>query len=150
MILDTLQACSPYRELSPRIARGLDWLKHFSPDSPDGRVDLDGDEVLALVQSYDSAPPADKQYESHRTYADIQYVALGHEVIHYAPTAALRAVTAYDPQKDFILYADPVVSTPLHLGPGSFAIFLPPDGHKPGCLSGATCRIKKVVIKVRV
>ena len=150
MILDTLQSCSPYRELSPRIARGLDWLKHFSPDSPDGRVDLDGDELFALVQSYDSVPPADKQYESHRTYADIQYVVSGDEEIYYAPTAALRAVTIYDPQKDFILYADPVVSTPLHLGPGSFAIFFPPDGHKPGCISGATGRVKKVVLKVRV
>ena len=150
MILDTLQTCSPYRELSPRIACGLDWLKHFSPDSPDGRVDIDGDDVFALIQSYDSMPASEKQYESHRTYADIQYVASGNEVIYYAPTPSLHAVTIYDPKKDFSLYADPAVSTPLHLGPGSFAIFLPPDGHKPGCISGAACRIKKVVIKVRV
>ena len=150
MILDTLQASAPYRELGPRIARGLDWLKHFSPDSPDGRVDIDGDDVFALVQSYDSVPPAEKQYESHRTYADIQYVASGDEVIYYAPTTSLHAVTVHDPKKDFTLYADPIVSTPLQLGPGNFAIFLPQDGHKPGCISGAACRIKKVVIKARV
>ena len=117
---------------------------------PDGRTDIDGDDVYALVQSYDSVPPAEKKYESHRLYADIQYVGAGTEVIHYAPTASLQPVTAYDAQKDFLLYADPAGSTPLHLAPGTFAIFLPHDGHKPGCVNGAPCRIKKVVIKVRV
>jgi biofilm protein TabA len=150
MILDTLSEAPAYRHLGPRFAAGLDWLTRFSPATLDGRIDIEGADVYALVQSYDTVPVAEKKFESHRAYADIQYVAAGAEVIHYAPTARLQPVTAYDPQKDFLLYLDPPASTPLHLAAGSFAIFLPHDGHKPGCSNGAQCPIKKVVIKVRL
>jgi len=150
MIIDTLSEASSSRLLGSGFSAGLDWLTTFSDELPDGRYPIRGDEVYALVQSYATVPSSEKKYESHRIYADIQFVAAGVETIHYAPTAALTSVTDYDPGKDFQLYADPSDSTPLHLPPGSFAIFLPHDGHKPGCLSGSSCRVKKVVVKVRV
>ena len=149
MIFDALANAQAYRHLGPRIARGLDWLADFSPQQPDGRYDIDGDNLFALVQSYDTVPPADKKFESHRDYLDIQYVATGHEIIHYAPLRDLQPVTAYDNQKDFLLYGDPEKATPLNFSPGQFAIFYPQDGHKPGCMNGGRVAIKKVVIKVR-
>lgn len=106
--------------------------------------------MFALVQSYDTAAPFERKYESHRDYIDIQYVAAGTEVIYYAPTDRLQAVTDYHAANDYQLYADPSAATPLHLAAGSFAIFYPQDGHKPGCINGAACRIKKIVIKARV
>jgi biofilm protein TabA len=150
MILDLLVHADSYHALSPGFAAGLDWLAKFTPQTADGRYDIDGDNVFALVQSYDTVAPTEKKYESHRIYADIQYVATGSELILYAPTAQLQPATAYDGDKDFLLYADPVATTPLLLGPGRFAVFLPQDGHKPGCVDGTPCRMKKVVIKVRV
>jgi YhcH/YjgK/YiaL family protein len=150
MILDTLDRAPTYRSLGPRFAAGLEWLAKFQATTPDGRYDIARDDVYALVQSYDTVPAAEKRYESHRSFADIQFVAIGSEVIHYAPTGGLAPVTSYDAQNDFELYADPAASTPLHLAPGTFAIFYPQDGHKPGCTNGATCRMKKVVIKVRL
>lgn len=150
MILDLLSHAESYRTLSPGFAAGLAWLARFTPQTTDGRYDIDGDNVYALVQSYDTVAPTEKKYESHRVYADIQYVAVGSELILYAPTAQLQPATQYDEAKDFLLYGDPATTTPLLLGPGSFAIFLPQDGHKPGCVDGTPCRMKKVVIKVRV
>jgi YhcH/YjgK/YiaL family protein len=150
MILDTLDRAATYRSLGSRFAAGLEWLKKFQVSTPDGRYDIDHNDVYALVQSYDTVPTAEKRYESHRSFADIQFVADGSEVIHYAPTDGLASVASYDAQKDFELYADPTASTLLHLAPGMFAIFYPQDGHKPGCTNGAQCRMKKVVIKVRL
>jgi YhcH/YjgK/YiaL family protein len=150
MILDLLVHANSYDKLGSGFAAGLAWLAKFDPQTADGRYEIDGDNVYALVQSYDTAAPSEKKYESHRVYADIQYVAAGSELILYAPTAQLQAATAYDGTKDFLLYADPASTTPLLLGPGRFAVFLPQDGHKPGCIDGAACRMKKVVIKVRV
>lgn len=148
MILDSLANASLYRPLGPRIARGLAWLADFSAQTPDGRYDIDGDDLFALVQSYDTVPANEKKFESHRRYLDIQFMAAGTESIHYAPLASLRPSTDYDAVKDFSLYADPAAATPLHLSPGSFAIFFPADGHKPGCSAGSSpVRIKKVVIK---
>ncbi len=150
MILDTLSHSASYQQLGSRFAAGLKWLGAFSPATADGRYDIDGDDVFALVQSYDTVPATEKQYESHRVYADIQYVAEGSELIYYAPTVGLRPTMAYNEVKDYLLYSDPVAATPLLLEPGSFAIFYAQDGHKPGCSHKAANRIKKVVIKVRL
>lgn len=150
MILDTLSSASVHRHLGGRFAAAFDWLARFSPATPDGRYDIDGDNVFALVQSYDTAPAAEKKYEAHRVYADVQYIAAGTEVIFYVPTQGLSIVKDYDAEKDYLLYGEPAAATPLHMAPGSFAVFLPHDGHKPGCTNGAPSRIKKVVVKVRV
>lgn len=150
MVIDQLSYTGHYHSLGSRFTAGLNWLARFQPAMPDGRYDIEGDDVFALVQSYDTMPAAEKSYESHRAYADIQYVADGTEVIYYAPTESLHPVTPYDTEKDYLLYADPASATPLHLPPGTFAVFLPHDGHKPGCVNGAPCPVKKVVIKVRI
>jgi YhcH/YjgK/YiaL family protein len=151
MIIDLIAHVPSYRSLGPRFAAGFEWLAAFAPDTANGRCDIHGDDVYALVQSYETAAAADKKYESHRLYADIQFLVAGDECIFYAPTDALTAVTLYDSQKDFILYADPTpAGTPLAMRPGVFAIFLPQDGHKPGCKAGASAPAKKVVVKVRL
>jgi uncharacterized protein, YhcH/YjgK/YiaL family len=152
VILDQLSHASRYHTLGPRFAAGLRWLATFDPATADGRYDIDADDVYALVQSYSTVASAEKKYESHRAYADIQFIVSGEESIHYAPTETLTAVTDYDATKDFTLYRDPAPTnaTPLALNPNSFAIFLPHDGHKPGCIASAPSPIKKVVIKVRL
>lgn len=150
MIHSTLTHAAAYRHLGARIAQGLDWLASVSPDLPDGRYDLAGDELYALVQSYNTCPPSEKRFESHKRYIDIQFVAAGTETIHHAPVDELTPATAYDSKDDFLLYADPKKSTPLHMSPGTFAIFFPDDGHKPSCDDGAPQHVKKVVLKLRV
>lgn len=150
MVIDNIAHAGLYRSLGARFAAGLEWLRTFRPTAPDGTQGILGEDVFALVQSYETVPAAAKSYEAHRQYADIQYVATGTELIHYAPVGVLQPVTDYDDRNDCLLFADPVSATPLLLVPGSFAIFWPQDGHKPGCVSGAPCRMKKVVIKVRV
>lgn len=151
MILDTLANAPLYRPLGPRIDRGLAWLADFSDKTPDGRYDIDSDNLFALVQSYLTVPAEQKKFESHRRYLDIQFIAAGSESIHYAPLGSLCPATDYDAVKDFSLYTEPVAATALHLSPGSFAIFFPADGHKPGCSTSAhPAQVKKVVIKALV
>ncbi len=150
MILDTLSQSASYQPLGLRFVAGLKWLLEFSPQMADGRYDIEGDDVFALVQSYDTVPASEKKYESHRAYADIQYIAEGSEVIFYAPTTGLVSTIGYDEAKDCLLYSDPVAATPLSMAPGLFAIFLAQDGHKPGCVHNTKSRIKKVVVKVRL
>lgn len=148
MILDTLSNSTRYRPLGARIAQGLDWIHSFDPAASDGRYEIDGEHIYALVQSYETSAHTAKRYEAHRAYLDIQYMAAGNETILYAPLVELPGATAYDERKDFSLFDDPAVSTPLHMGPGSIAIFFPDDGHKPGCDNGVRQYVKKVVLKV--
>jgi YhcH/YjgK/YiaL family protein len=150
MILDTLDHSPSYQALTPRLARGLAWLASCPPGLADGRYDLEGDQLFALVQSYETVPAAQKKYEAHRAYADIQYIVAGSEIAYYAPVGALLAETTYDDVKDFQLYRDPAQETALCLSTGRFAVFLPQDAHKPGCIAEQPCSIKKIVVKVRL
>ena len=154
MILDTLAQSALYTHLgdialTARMRLAFDYLKAFSPDVADGRYDVNGDAVFALVQSYATVDATQKKLESHRQYLDIQYVAEGLERIQHVPVDALVAATSYVPEKDCTHYRDSNRTTDLILGAGSFAIFFPNDGHKPGCSVDGPVRVKKVVMKVR-
>jgi len=150
MILATLAEAEAYAVLGDGIARGLAWLRAFDPAMPDGRVEIAGDDVFALVQSYQTGPATEKRFESHRLYLDLQYVARGAERILHTPTAGLDVEVPYDPAKDILFYAEPKVSSSLLMREGDLAFFHPGDAHKPGCMAGGSHPVKKVVVKVRV
>jgi len=150
MILDHISNASIYRSLHPLWEQAFDYLRNFDLRTPAGRYDLAGDSLYALVQSYTPADPATKRFESHRRYADIQYVASGDEHIWFAPLSELRQPTPYDVDRDFILYDGPKHATAAVLTPGMFAYLLPDDGHKPGCLREEPKQVIKVVLKVRL
>lgn len=150
MILDSLDHARHYHSLGERFAAGLAYLATFDPATEPGRYEILGAEVFASVQHYDTAPSADKKWETHDLHADIQFIASGRERILYAPRAALEVQTPYREEKDVTLYRDPAASTSLLLNPGDFAIFLPHDGHKPGCMAGDRDAVAKVVVKIRL
>ena len=149
MIYDALTHAALYRDLGPRFAAAFDFLAAFDPATPVGRISLDGDNLFALVQSYSTAPAATKPFESHRTYADLQFVAAGEELIYTATLDRLQVTTPYSATNDAALYAGPD-DTPLRLRSGDFSILFPQDGHKPCCSSLAPVAVKKIVIKVRL
>jgi YhcH/YjgK/YiaL family protein len=150
MILDHLSHASIYRSLHPLWEQAFDYLRKFDPKTPTGRYNLAGDALYALVQGYIPADPASKRFESHRRYADIQYVAVGEEHLWYAPLDILPAPTPFDEAKDYSLYNEPPHATALVLTPGMFTYLLPTDGHKPGCLRNNSEPVVKVVLKVRL
>jgi YhcH/YjgK/YiaL family protein len=150
MILDSLDNAALYHALGARIAAGLRWLTDFDPDLPVGRYPIEGDLVHASVQSYETAPGAEKRYEAHRNHVDIQCIVSGRERILVAPTPSLTVSEPYREEKDVTFYADPSASTSLLLSPGDFAILFPGDAHKPGCMAGGRDAVRKVVVKVRL
>lgn len=152
MILDSLAHCSDYTSLHPLFSVAFDYLQRFDPSTPDGKYELDGKRLYAQVQRYDTAPEETKRWESHRVYADIQFVVSGREQMLYAPVEGLRSSIPYNEVKDVEKYHDECVenATPLIVPPGSFCVFLPQDGHKPGCMVDHPESVVKVVIKVRM
>jgi biofilm protein TabA len=150
MILTTLDDSAPYEALGTRIAAGLHWLRSMDPAVADGRHAIDGDEVFALVSTYETVPGTEKRFETHVLHVDLQYVAHGQERILHAPAAALTVQTPYDQAADIAFYAEPPFASSLLMRTGDLAIFFPDDAHKPGCMAGARHTVKKVVVKVRV
>jgi biofilm protein TabA len=150
MILDHLSRASIYRSLHPLWDQAFDYLRKFDPKTPAGRYNLAGDSLYILVQNYMPADPASKRFESHRRYADIQYVAAGAEHIWCAPLELLPSPTPFDDEKDLRLYGETTQASALVLTPGMFAYLLPADGHKPGCVCNNLEPVVKVVLKVRL
>jgi biofilm protein TabA len=149
MIYDTVANAPLYRALSPRLALGLDYIMGFDPNTAVGRVALDGDNVYALVQSYQPTPASQRPFESHRAYIDIQYIAAGEEIIGFSPLDLLTVTMPYSAEKEAALYTG-ADDRPLFMSRGDFTILFPQDGHKPGCLWREPGPVKKVVVKIRI
>jgi YhcH/YjgK/YiaL family protein len=150
VILTTLAQSAPYEVLGERVAAGLRWLRAMDATIPDGRHAIDGDEVFALVSTYDTGPSTEKRFETHVRHVDLQYVAAGHERILHAPADALSLETPYDDAADVAFYAEPPFASSLLMRPGDLAVFHPGDAHKPGCMAGGRHTVRKVVVKVRI
>lgn len=149
MILDTLQNFPLYGSLGSRFQRGLEALSTFGAGSAEGRSDLlPANELYALVQRYDTKPPSEKKFESHRRYADIQFMIAGEELMYWSPISTLEVTMPYNAEKDAALYGMCAPVAQLHVRSGMFAIFFPEDGHVPGVAVSAPAKVHKVVLKV--
>jgi biofilm protein TabA len=153
MILDSLQHASRYAALGPSFARAFDYLAGTRFETlKDGRHEIDGDSVYALLSSYSTAAPQTKKLEAHRRYADIQVLLQGEETILWTPLEGLQAEGEYQADKDIIFFRDRAGAgtAQLSLHPGLFALFLAWDAHKPGCSLQRPEAVRKVVVKVRL
>lgn len=151
MILDTLANHAQYAAVSPRFARAFAFLHQLPADAAIGRHEIDGEEIYAFVQSHATKPVAEKKFEVHRKYIDIQYMVRGREIMAWAPLASLGAPTmAFDASMDAALYPFPAHAVHVPVVPGQFAVFFPEDGHAPSCAWGDPAEVLKVVVKVMV
>jgi YhcH/YjgK/YiaL family protein len=151
MILDQLSASPAYESLHPLFPQAFAYLHSFDQKTEDGKYELQGQDLVAIVQRYQTAPSADKLWEAHQIYGDIQVVYQGLEYCGHADQPTLVVTKPYIAEKDVEKYAAPSSPTALlTLGHGNFAIFHPQDGHQPGVQIGAPGEILKVVIKFRL
>lgn len=151
MIVDTLSNSRLYDSIAEGIRIGFDYLHAFDAAAiADGRHQIDGDRVFALVQSYDTTPATEKRFETHRRHIDIQYIVAGRERMLHLPAGTLQVEAPFDEVKDVTFYHDPAASSSLLLSRGEFAIFFPEDAHKGGCMAGGREAVRKVVVKVRL
>jgi YhcH/YjgK/YiaL family protein len=151
MIVDTLKNASMYNVFGKNFEAAFKWLKSNDlKNMPVGKVEIDGTNVYANIMEVDSKTAAQGKWESHKVYADIQFLIDGAEKIGYADISRTSQVS-HDEAKDFVtLSAEGDFFVRLH--PDSFVIVFPHDAHLPGiaAIEGSSSKIKKVVIKVRL
>jgi YhcH/YjgK/YiaL family protein len=153
MIVTDLEHMGEQFPATPAMKKALDWLKkNHAVALADGRIDIDGDKVYAMIQSYTTVASTEPQkMEAHKTYIDVQFQAAGEEVIGWALTYRLKETMAYDAAKDVWLGTVPGKDvTGVRLSVGQMAILWPSDAHAPRLAAGAPMPVKKIVIKVAV
>ena len=149
MIVDTLENAHLYATGDTRLAAALEYLQQtdFSKLEP-GQYEVDGENVYALVQHYDSRPEEGAEFEGHRAYGDVHFVCDGTERLGYRHIRGLTATEPYDEEKECeMLKGEGDFVT---LVAGMFAVVYPEDAHMPSLAVGEPAPIRKVVVKFRV
>ena len=103
--------------------------------------------VTANVQEYTTMPADTCYFEAHDKFFDIQYLVSGKEQFGVCRREGLT-VREEIPANDLTFYEEPAESGSILLLPGDFAVVAPEDAHKPRCIAGEACPVKKVVVKV--
>lgn len=113
------------------------------------RIDLAGGS-FGLEQVYPPRARPDGFFESHRKYIDVQVIVAGEELMEVRDITALTIAEPYNPERDFIKYADIADAAVLKMRAGDVAIFFPEDGHMPSLHWRGTGLVRKTVVKVPV
>lgn len=150
MILDKLSNARRYYCLGPKFEKAFQYLTTTDFTAlAKGKYEIDGTDIFAIVNEYETIDVAGEQMESHKKYIDIQYMVNGEEQIGHDFLEQQTPSKAYDEEKDYMLFAEkPSFFT--RLAAGSFAIFFPTDLHMPNLKVEASIPVKKIVIKVSV
>jgi YhcH/YjgK/YiaL family protein len=150
MIVDLLENAKQYSGYGHGVTEALNFLTKTDLASlPNGKLEINGDKLFAVVQRYQGRPVAEAKWEYHEKYLDLQYVGAGEELIGYAPWDEKHKVEmAYDSAKDAGLIFAPGVMIPVNAG--MFAVFAPRELHAP-CLAANLAKpdIFKIVMKCR-
>ncbi len=150
MIVSDLEHIGQQAVMTPRLRQAIAFLRRRDiHELPDGRVELDGDRLYAIIQRYETTATEAPTFEYHRKYLDVQFIASGEEVIGWAPAARLAVTEAYDAERDICFgRVAPEQWTAVHLQAGQLMVLWPEDGHAPKLAYGKPAPVMKIVVKV--
>ena len=152
MIYDTTKNLSLYRGISKNLDAAIEYLaKNDVSQLADGKYPVvGGDTVIVQASHYETKTVEEAKFEAHKKYIDIQIVLEGREGCYYLPLEGLEEDGPFIPDRDLGFYkGESRICFPLETG--MFAIFFPPDVHKPSCdFEGKKSKNHKIVVKVLV
>lgn len=122
-----------------------------------GTFPIDGENMYAIVQTPTTEPAADRPFEIHKRYIDIQILIQGREMQGFQTLPPAGAPTKDEmAEKDIAFYPRPDDAQYITLSPMQYVIYFPGEQHSPICtpISGPigtvlpSERIVKIVIKI--
>lgn len=151
MIFDNMKNYELYCGCHKNFKKGFEFIeKAIAENLPVGKYEIDGKELYASVQEYNSKLPQDGKFEGHQNYIDIQYVVWGVEVIEVADISKAVSKAPYNPEKDVEFYEDINLAHKCIIEAGEYGIFFDHDIHKPGLAFNESAPVKKIVVKVKI
>lgn len=151
MLTTSLKLAEKYDYLNEKFKEAFQFLRTTDLTAlPLGRTGIKGDELFLNVQEYHTMSFNECKFEAHDQYFDIQYVVSGKEQFGYVSRTNLVTDTPYDEINDLIFFKDPQSYGSILLQEGDFAIVPPEDAHKPRCIDGESCKVRKIVVKVKL
>ena len=129
MIYDSLKHMEAYQGVHPGIYKGLELLRDTDFSKlEDARVEVDGEDLFYLLQSYESKPANDTP-EAHKKYVDIQFLISGREKMGVGALEDMKEEVEAHPERDIWFYHGPLDE--ITLGGDKFVVIFPGDAHAP-------------------
>ena len=96
MIIDHIKNIQCYDTLLPGLGKAYALVAEMSQGKGDGRYEFEGG--FFLIQTGQTKPMDEGNFEAHRRYADIQIVIEGSEEVAWAELSDLHEEIAYNPE----------------------------------------------------
>lgn len=147
MIFDQLTHLSSYLGCHPNLDTAIRFLQETDLTTlPEGRTEIDGDNVFLNVMEACARPEEELQFEVHRYHMDIQIDLSGTERIATGDRRQ-AALLHYNPQADLSFVRCPKLAD-CEIGTGNFILCMAGEPHMPGILTDAGPSLKKCVVKI--
>ncbi len=151
MILDRIENLGQYTCMATYREQIEEFIKLCKETKLErGKYDIVGDDLFALVQTYETRECEEGKMESHKKYIDLQYVEKGSELMHWSPVEGLEVEEVYEADKDVMFYKKQKAYAEIPLKEGLFVCFFPEDAHMLGAMYETKQEIDKIVFKIRV
>lgn len=150
MIVTDIAHIEEQLRMTPGLRKAIDFLRRTDLERlADGRTEIDGERVFALVQRYETEKSGTLNFECHRKYIDIQVIVAGVEMIGWTDADRMEVTKPYDEARD-ACFGRAAAWTPVRLEAGRLAVFWPSDAHAPKQCVEAPSPVMKIVVKVAV
>ncbi|MBQ7770250.1 MAG: YhcH/YjgK/YiaL family protein [Clostridia bacterium] len=125
--------------------------KALAENLPVGKYEIDGKNLFASVQEYNTKEEQAARYEGHRNYIDIQFIASGAEAVEVTDITKTQSITPYNEEKDVEFFqTDEKVWKGVWTA-NKYGIFFPYDIHRPGMrVDGVSAPVKKILVKIKL
>lgn len=152
MVLDNVKNSNLYLNLNDKFKAAFDFIDKAASENYDvGKYEINGQELYANIDEYNTKLAVNGKFEGHKKYIDIQYVVSGVEAMKVADIKNMVANPQDNTPNDCTFYEDSELASVIIVEQGNFAIFYPNDIHMPGlALNDAPSKVKKIVVKVKI
>ncbi len=137
--------------LASPVFDGLDTvIAGFDKNTPEGRYNVDGDNIFLLVSRYTTLSEEQILMESHQKYSEIHLLLEGSEELGYCQTAVLIPHMPYDEHKDIEFWQKPTTYPKAVIDAKKAVFFNCGEAHAPRiAIGGKPQPVMKIVIKFK-
>lgn len=147
MIIDSIENLGSYTSVVKNLDAALRFIDG-NYDLPLGKQTFEGGAVMSVEGV--SLHISQKDFEAHRSFADVMIVLDHEETVSYRRVDELAVKKEYDAEVDCAMYSgkegdDIIVTVPK----GYFYVMLPGEGHKPCVHTDAEKPFRKYIVKCK-
>ena len=152
MIIDKIENCALYYGAHPNFEKAFAFIKKaIAENLAVGKYELDGKNLFASVQEYNTKEEQAARFEGHRKYIDIQYIVSGTEYVEVTDITKAQPITEYNQEKDVQFYQTNERVWNGVWAENEYGIFFPYDIHRPGMrVDGVSAPVKKILVKIKL